>query len=108
MSELLISGVDVLRCSEGSCEVVPNQDILVRGQRIAAIGAAGSIGSDVPCTEIRGEGMVAMPGLINTHAHTPMCIFRGLALSCGPRLARDPGGAPRHPPAGLAPRVGAS
>ncbi len=30
-------------------------------------------------TCIDANGMLAMPGLINTHAHVPMVLFRGLA-----------------------------
>ncbi len=44
-------------------------DILPTGQ--AEVGQAHEL--------LEGRAMLAMPGLINTHAHTPMVIFRGLA-----------------------------
>lgn len=44
-------------------------DLLLSGQ--AALGQAHEL--------LEGREMLAMPGLINTHAHVPMVIFRGLA-----------------------------
>jgi 5-methylthioadenosine/S-adenosylhomocysteine deaminase len=62
---------------DGLPTVRRNQDILIEGTKIAAIQ---------PTTEavsahevIEANEMLAMPGLINTHAHVPMVIFRGLA-----------------------------
>ena len=56
-----------------NCDLVIDEgkitDILPTGQ--ADLGQAHEL--------LEGRQMLAMPGLINTHAHTPMVIFYGLA-----------------------------
>jgi len=79
MDDLLIAGVDVLQCASDQCEVLRDQDILTRGRRIASIQPTGGLGGGGSGQVISGGGLLAMPGLINTHAHVPMGIFRGLA-----------------------------
>lgn len=79
MSELLIRQVDVLRCENDGCELDRNHDILIRGNRIAEIAPTGTLSVAQDLAVIEGRGMLAMPGLINTHAHVAMCLFRGLA-----------------------------
>ena len=79
MGELLIQEVDVLQCASDDCRVLRNQDILVSGNRIATIGPTGGAGLGDGTEVIPGAGMLAVPGLINTHAHVPMGLFRGLA-----------------------------
>ncbi|MBB6636593.1 amidohydrolase [Cohnella thailandensis] len=51
-------------------------DILIDEDRIAEIGPAIAAEAD---RVIRGEGMAAMPGLINAHQHTPMSLLRGFS-----------------------------
>ncbi|MHA6484523.1 amidohydrolase [Paenibacillus sp. strain BS8-2] len=51
-------------------------DILIDGDRIADINPAIDI-EDVQI--ISGAGMIAMPGLINAHQHTPMSLLRGFS-----------------------------
>jgi 5-methylthioadenosine/S-adenosylhomocysteine deaminase len=79
MDELLILGVDVLQSASDECRVLRDQDISIRGNRIAAIEPTGSASVGAGTEVIPGAGMLAMPGLINTHAHVPMSLFRGLA-----------------------------
>jgi 5-methylthioadenosine/S-adenosylhomocysteine deaminase len=57
----------------------PHQDILVDGNKITAIQDTGLVDPQQAAEVIEARGMLAMPGLINTHAHVPMGIFRGLA-----------------------------
>lgn len=78
MSELLIRDVDVLRCEDDHCQVLSGHDILIRGNRIKEMGATGTLTVGGEVESLPGRGMLAMPGLINTHAHVPMCLFRGL------------------------------
>ena len=49
---------------------VENQDIVLAGGKIAAIGRAGSLKAPSGAIEIDGEGMTAMPGLMDLHIHT--------------------------------------
>ena len=79
MDELLIQGVDVLQCVSDKCRVLRNQDILVSGNRIEAVEPTNGAGLGENSEVIPGAGMLAVPGLINTHAHVPMGLFRGLA-----------------------------
>lgn len=51
-------------------------DILIDGDHIADMQPV----IDAECaTVISGEGMIAMPGLINAHQHTPMSLLRGFS-----------------------------
>jgi 5-methylthioadenosine/S-adenosylhomocysteine deaminase len=62
----------------GMPSIVRSQDILVRGNRIAEIRPTGQ--PPEPGVEvIEARQQLAMPGLINTHSHVPMVLFRGLA-----------------------------
>jgi 5-methylthioadenosine/S-adenosylhomocysteine deaminase len=79
MDGMLIEQVDVLSCADDRCEVLRAQDILVRGSRIADVRPTGETGQAEDLEIIQGRGLLAMPGLVNTHAHVPMCLFRGLA-----------------------------
>ena len=79
MDDLVVRNVSVLRCEEGGCEISANQDIVIRGNRIVDIRPAAEASTVASREVIEGDGLLAMPGLINTHAHVPMCIFRGLA-----------------------------
>jgi len=58
--------------------IARNQDLVVRGNRIEAIRPTGQP-PEPDLDVIEARQMLAMPGLINTHAHVPMVLFRGLA-----------------------------
>ncbi|WNG50089.1 amidohydrolase [Archangium minus] len=62
----------------GSLTLARHQDILIRGNRITELRPTGSP-MEPGVTVLEGNRMLAMPGLINTHAHVPMVLFRGLA-----------------------------
>ena len=79
MDDLLIRNVDVLRAEANSHELLEAHDIAIKGNRIRALEPVGRLVAATAREVIDGQGMLAMPGLINTHAHVPMGIFRGLA-----------------------------
>ncbi len=79
MNELLIQGADILRCDSDRCRVLRGHDIHVVGNLITAVEPAGAIVAAAGIEVIPAAGLLAMPGLINTHAHVSMGIFRGLA-----------------------------
>ena len=64
-------------------EIRRNQDILISGARIVAIQPTAPVETyaetTAETTVIEGHELLAMPGLINCHAHVPMVLFRGLA-----------------------------
>lgn len=64
--------------ARGVPTIARNQDIVVRGNRIAAIRPTGQP-PEPDLDVIEAQQMLAMPGLINTHSHVPMVLFRGLA-----------------------------
>jgi 5-methylthioadenosine/S-adenosylhomocysteine deaminase len=48
---------------------IPSGEILVRDGIISSVGAAGSISGSAGAPVIDGAGMIAMPGMIDTHWH---------------------------------------
>jgi 5-methylthioadenosine/S-adenosylhomocysteine deaminase len=83
MRRLIVTSCSVLVVPEwGLCRVETDQDILVEDGVIAWLGPAGS-GPDDPAgveTEtVDGSGLVAVPGLVNAHTHSPMVLMRGAA-----------------------------
>jgi len=80
MFDLLIRGAHVLRVSPNNkVSVLRDHDVAIDGNRIGAVEPAETIEPSRAREVIEAHGMVAMPGLINTHSHVPMVIFRGLA-----------------------------
>ncbi|MCA9916798.1 MAG: amidohydrolase family protein [Anaerolineales bacterium] len=59
--------------------IAEGQDIFIRGNKIEHIVATGALDSAQVDEIIPARGMVCLPGLVNTHAHIPMVLFRGLA-----------------------------
>ena len=55
---------------------VRTTDVLVRGDRIAALGDDAA---PPGATELDGRGLVAIPGFVQTHVHLCQTLFRGLA-----------------------------
>ena len=79
MFDLLLSTCDVLRVVDGRYLVEDGRDIAIANGRIAAIEPAGTIEPAQAREIIDATGLLAIPGLINCHAHVPMVLFRGLA-----------------------------
>ena len=78
MANLFIRGCDVLRLVDAKVEIALQQDIVIRGQKISAIGSSLPAPADQQVQVIDGQGLLAIPGLMNTHAHVPMVLFRGM------------------------------
>jgi 5-methylthioadenosine/S-adenosylhomocysteine deaminase len=79
MPDLVIKNCNILRLENGEVKIDQNQDIFIRGNRIAAIRPVGELNPGAQDEAIAGTGLLAIPGFINTHAHIPMVLFRGLA-----------------------------
>ncbi|MEM7111725.1 MAG: amidohydrolase [Chloroflexota bacterium] len=78
-TNLLIHNCNVLVGDDNSrFSIQHNQDIHIVGDKISAIGPASA---EPPRADrvIDAKGQLATPGMINTHAHSPMVVFRGLA-----------------------------
>jgi 5-methylthioadenosine/S-adenosylhomocysteine deaminase len=60
--------------------VIPSGSVAIDGNSIAAVGTAEEIAGRFTASEsIDAAGRVILPGLINTHTHAPMVLYRGLA-----------------------------
>ena len=56
-------------------EVLPRADILVQGDRIAAVGAAGSVTAPAGAATFDLDGKTVIPGLVDVHAHMHYSAF---------------------------------
>jgi len=80
MSDLLIRNTNVLNITiDTRALILHEHDILISGNQIEAIQPTGQADASHFRQVIDADGLLAMPGLMNTHAHVPMVIFRGLA-----------------------------
>jgi len=80
MFDLLIQNAHVLHVSpDGELRVLRDHDIAIEGNRVSAVEPTGTVEPGRAHEIVEANGMIAMPGLINTHSHVPMVIFRGLA-----------------------------
>jgi len=73
VGSLLLTGANVIAMAAQSTQemnsVQPNQDILITDNRIAAIGASGSLEVPASATTVDVAGKYVVPGFIDTHAH---------------------------------------
>ena len=65
---------------DGARRVIPRGSVAIDGRDIVGVDTAAAIAAAYRGREtIDASGSVVMPGLINTHTHAPMVLFRGLA-----------------------------
>jgi 5-methylthioadenosine/S-adenosylhomocysteine deaminase len=65
---------------DGERRVIENGAVAVRGERIVAVGPAAEVERSYRARRrIRAEGKLILPGLINTHTHAAMSLYRGVA-----------------------------
>ena len=76
MSKKIIYNAHILTMNP-QLEVIPTGSILIEEGKITAI-SAGKINDD-EAVYTDAHGMLVMPGLVNTHTHVPMTLFRGYA-----------------------------
>jgi 5-methylthioadenosine/S-adenosylhomocysteine deaminase len=76
---LVVTGGDVVTM-DGSRRVLSPGAIAVDGTAIVAVDTPDAIVRSYAASEtIDAAGQVVLPGLINTHTHAPMVMYRGLA-----------------------------
>lgn len=75
--DLVLTNTLAVTCDDAR-RVIPHAGIVVRGTRIAAVGATAEIEAaypDVPCMD--ASRLVVLPGLINAHTHSVLIVLRG-------------------------------
>ena len=73
---LILGGTHVL--VDESMRDISDGGLAIRDGRIVAVGERAALEQSYRCaTVIDASGKIVMPGLINTHTHTPMTIVRG-------------------------------
>jgi 5-methylthioadenosine/S-adenosylhomocysteine deaminase len=78
-ADIIIKG-DAVLTMDRDLHVVRNGAVAIKGGKIVSVGAEEDILSRYATGKvIGGKGYIAFPGLVNTHTHSPMVYFRGLA-----------------------------
>lgn len=77
--DIIIRGGTVVTM-DGSARLIEGGAVALKGDRIVAVGTAEEFAAKYSAARvINAAGKVVMPGLINTHTHVPMVLFRGIA-----------------------------
>jgi 5-methylthioadenosine/S-adenosylhomocysteine deaminase len=77
-TQLLTGGIVVTADPAG--RVLDPGAVAIRGADIVAVGRPDDLRREYPQAEVIAvPGRVVMPGLVNTHTHLPMVMYRGLA-----------------------------
>jgi len=77
--DLIVSGGTVVAMDSGK-RVLEDGAVAIRGDVIVAVGPRSEIESRCEAARtIAAQGKIVMPGLINSHAHAAMSLFRGVA-----------------------------
>jgi 5-methylthioadenosine/S-adenosylhomocysteine deaminase len=81
--DILIINGTILTMAEPQADLLVDGFILIKDNRIAAIGSMADLPDNArdrgPAQLIDAVNSLVMPGLINTHTHAAMTLFRGLA-----------------------------
>jgi 5-methylthioadenosine/S-adenosylhomocysteine deaminase len=76
--DLLITNGIVMTMDDGG-RIIDSGAVAVTGDTITAVDAAAGMGRPAARQTIDAAGGIIMPGLVNTHTHAAMTLFRGLA-----------------------------
>lgn len=71
------NGTVVTMDTAGRC--IPEGVVVIAGDRIVAVGTAKELSHRGSVRTLDARGGLILPGLINTHTHAAMVLFRGLA-----------------------------
>ncbi len=77
-ADILILGGTVVTMDQDR-NVIDDGAISIKAGKIVAIGKAANMRGQPAKQIINAAGKVIIPGLINTHTHVPMSLFRGIA-----------------------------
>jgi 5-methylthioadenosine/S-adenosylhomocysteine deaminase len=80
-ADLIVTGGTVITM-DSDRRVIENGAVAVRNGKVLAVGTAAEIRTRytaLPANVMSASGRIVMPGLINTHTHAAMSLFRGIA-----------------------------
>jgi len=86
-ADLVIVNAQVVTMDE-EMRVIEGGTVAIEGNRIVAVGGPEIAAQFEAGETIDAAGDIVMPGMINTHTHASMTIFRGLADDVPDRLRR--------------------
>jgi 5-methylthioadenosine/S-adenosylhomocysteine deaminase len=69
-------------------EIFDGGAVVIRDSRIVAVGPASIAAKFTAAKTIDARGAIVIPGMINTHTHASMTVFRGLGDDVPDRLKR--------------------
>lgn len=65
-------------------QVIADGAVAISADRIVAVGSSSALTSQfAPRRRISGQSRIVMPGLVNTHNHTPLMLVRGMVEDLG-------------------------
>jgi 5-methylthioadenosine/S-adenosylhomocysteine deaminase len=86
-ADLIVTNARVLTMNDRK-DVHEHGAVVIKGSRILAVGPASIAASYSAARTIDVGGDLVLPGMINTHTHAPMTVFRGLGDDVPDRLRR--------------------
>lgn len=86
-ADLIIKNGTVLTMNADK-EVIQAGVVVIKDKRIVAVGSDELLATYSSNDTIDAEGGIVMPGMINTHTHASMAVFRSLADDVPDRLQR--------------------
>ena len=79
VADLLVVGATVVTM-DNNRRVIENGAVAIRGDKIEAVGTKAELTKQFRGARIiDATGKAIIPGLINTHTHVPMSLFRGIS-----------------------------
>jgi cytosine/adenosine deaminase-related metal-dependent hydrolase len=86
-ADLIITHAHVITMNARK-DIIEDGAVAIRGERIVAVGPAAIAAQFTAKKTIDARGNLVLPGMINTHTHAPMTVFRGLGDDVPDRLRR--------------------
>lgn len=86
-ADLIVTNGLVVTMNDGR-DVIPGGAVVIKDARILAVGPSQIATRYTPAKTIDARGGIVMPGMINTHTHAAMTVFRSLGDDVPDRLRR--------------------